>query len=692
MKDRTRKKAQLDVEILALRHKISQYEKQMNEFKRQANQWRCLAENTPDIIINVDRCGRINFINRDAWGFSRDRVKGENLCDYLPERYQDSLSRIIAQVFSTADAARVDLEVVDADGQPKWYDIRVLPLPSPAGLDSVSLICTDITERKRAEEILRESEAVLRSIVRAVPTGIGVVSGKVFRRINDRVCEMMGYSMEELLGENTRMFYDNDEEYKRVAQEKRKQIREKGVGTLETRWRSKNGQMVDVLLSLAPLDPSDLSKGVTFSALDITERKQDEEEKEKLRTRLYQADKMSTVGQLAAGIAHEINNPIGFVLPNLQLLKDQFGLLVRLEKLNNQGASRREIEGFRHKHNIGLVMQEIPQVVSDCLDGARRVRDITQELRQFSRVDEGVEKVPLSELLDSALTIASNVIKYRARIYRAYAQIPEIFVQRGKMIQVFLNMIINAAQAIDEGHELSNWIRVSTGRESEQVYVEIADSGTPIPEENFSKIFDPFYTTKPLGQGTGLGLAISYSIVQQHGGRIEVESRLEKGTLFRIWLPVETACPSDPQQEAKPRNEKSSRLSSRGRVMVIDDEEGVLRYMRRSLSKFHDVVLAAGGQEALAVLNNDQKFDVVLCDLMMPELSGMDLFSSIRDDFPDLAERFIFMTGGAFTPKAVDFAKHIVNQKIEKPIDNNVLLDLVDESVRGSNLLCPSHC
>jgi CheY-like chemotaxis protein len=238
---------------------------------------------------------------------------------------------------------------------------------------------------------------------------------------------------------------------------------------------------------------------------------------------------------------------------------------------------------------------------------------------------------------------------------------------------VFLNILINAAQAIEEGRTSENWISVATGREAEKVYVEIANSGAPIPPEHLPRIFDPFFTTKAQGEGIGLGLTISYAIVQQHGGRIDVQSSPDTGTRFRIWLPVEPGAAERPELDA-------GRV--RGRVLVVDDEPAILRAMDRILSRVHRVETAGGGEEALARIEADAGFDVVFCDLMMPGMSGMDLFEQVLEKHPDLAARFVFMTGGTFTDQAQEFADRTANVRLDKPVEARDMLAVVGEMLQ----------
>ena len=429
---------------------------------------------------------------------------------------------------------------------------------------------------------------------------------------------------------------------------------------------------LELLLEMA----GDVSYGI--KALRTSEEKRKaEEEKERFRSQLVQADKMTTFGQLASGVAHEINNPAAFVISNLGILKENCAIMKDVISMYSHKRPEAEIERFWRGSDMDMVLEDVPDMLSECQEGMERIKGTTKELRQFSRVDdEMASSVQLQDLVESSLTIASNTIKYRAKVVRRYSDIPDILANRGKMSQVFLNIIINAAQAIEEGHVGANWIRVATGREGNRIHVEIANSGEPIPPEIMSRIFNPFFTTKPQGQGTGLGLSICYSIVQQHGGHIEVESSADRGTVFHIWLPLDTGH----KVRTKFSRDAVPKATRPGRVLVIDDEEGILNSVRRTL-RVHEVVTARGGQQALEIIAERQDFDVVLCDLVMPEITGMEVYEKVSSEYPILAKRFVFLTGGAFTPRAMDFVNKVENKKYDKPLDNKTLLEIVEKAI-----------
>lgn len=261
------------------------------------------------------------------------------------------------------------------------------------------------------------------------------------------------------------------------------------------------------------------------------------------QSHLLQADKMASVGQLAAGVAHEINNPIGYVYSNLGTLEkyvqSTFSLLDQYEQAENlisDAAVLAKIKAAKDQLDIAYLKEDLQTLMAESKDGITRVKSIVQNLKDFSHVDAADEWLyaDLHAGLNSTLNIVNNEIKYKAEVIREFGQLPHVECLASQLNQVFMNLLVNASHAIEE----RGTITVRTGSAGEQVWVEITDTGKGIPPENIKKIFDPFFTTKPIGKGTGLGLSLSYGIVQKHQGRIEVKSEVGKGTTFRVWLPI----------------------------------------------------------------------------------------------------------------------------------------------------------
>jgi two-component system NtrC family sensor kinase len=263
--------------------------------------------------------------------------------------------------------------------------------------------------------------------------------------------------------------------------------------------------------------------------------------------RLMQSEKLASIGQLAAGVAHEINNPIGYVFSNFETLGTYIGRMLTMFKSYQRAEASianpevlAELHALRATIDLDFLMEDIPVLMAESREGISRVRKIVQDLKDFSRVDANQEWqwANLHAGIDSTLNILSNEIKYKADVVKEYGQIPDIECQPSHINQVIMNIVINGAQAI--GGE-RGCITIRTGCDEVNVWIEVADTGTGMPKEIASRIFDPFFTTKPIGSGTGLGLSLSYGIIQKHGGQIDVQSAPGCGTTFRITLPIRRA-------------------------------------------------------------------------------------------------------------------------------------------------------
>jgi signal transduction histidine kinase len=264
---------------------------------------------------------------------------------------------------------------------------------------------------------------------------------------------------------------------------------------------------------------------------------------EDIHSQLLQSEKMASIGQLAAGIAHEINNPIGYVYSNLGTLEkyvlDIFSLLDRYEQAEvsiTDPEALQRLQADKKKLDVEFVKTDLRALMDESKEGIVRVKTIVQNLKDFSHSGATDEWhfADLHKGLDSTLLIVNNEIKYKADVVKEYGDIPDVECLLSQLNQVFMNLLVNAAHAIEE----RGTITIRTGVEGSEVWVEIADTGHGIPPENLKKIFEPFFTTKPVGKGTGLGLSVSYGIVQKHHGRLEVQSEVGKGSAFRVWLPL----------------------------------------------------------------------------------------------------------------------------------------------------------
>jgi CheY-like chemotaxis protein/two-component sensor histidine kinase len=319
-------------------------------------------------------------------------------------------------------------------------------------------------------------------------------------------------------------------------------------------------------------------------------------------------------------------------------------------------------------------LKDIDGPLHDAREAVARIRGIVRDVKLFAKPqDEERCAVDLRRVIESSIRMAWNEIRHRAQLIEEYGDVPRVESNEARLGQIFLNLLVNAAQAMPEGRASRNEIRVVTKLgESNRVVVEVRDTGTGIPKEILARIFDPFFTTKPVGVGTGLGLSLCRRMVIDLGGEIAVESVVGEGSLFRVTLPVAT---SEPRTTVQPRVvEKTAR---RARVLVVDDEVAIGRALQRSLGRYHDVVTMTSGKEALARIASGERFDAILSDLMMPEVTGMELYEELSKIAPAQARSMIFMTGGAFTEVAREFLDRVPNTRLEKPFDVTNVLEII---------------
>ena len=379
-----------------------------------------------------------------------------------------------------------------------------------------------------------------------------------------------------------------------------------------------------------------------------------------LQARLALTERLASVGTLAAGVAHEINNPLAWITSNLQFALEELAR-VKLE-------------------TSLMSLDEVSEALNDARTGADRVSTIVRDLKVFSRApDEQTGLVDVRRVLESAVTMARNEIRHRANLERRFADVPLVKGNEGKLSQVFLNLLINAAHAVPEGDVSNQSIVVSTGEDKDgNAVVSVRDTGRGIAADVLPQIFDPFFTTKPVGQGTGLGLAICHTIVSSLGGSIQVESAPGRGSTFKVTLPraaVEVRKSPVPSFPPTP--------VPRGVVALIDDEPSVLIALQRLLGPFHEVKTFTEPRLALDALPG-LKPDVIFCDVMMPEMSGTEVYHRLRASHPLLAERLVFMTGGAFSESARDFLDQAQRPVLDKPFTAEGVRRMANEQVARS--------
>jgi len=538
--------------------------------------------------------------------------------------------------------------VQHADGTWRWIESTTTNLTHEPAVRAFVSNYRDITERKLVEASLRRSEANFRSLIERVPTAILVHRHGRFLYINPAGVAMFGCrSADELIGRAVLDFVHPDD--REAIGKRQAQLRETGNVPAGTgRMLRADGSVfvieVDALRLEFDGEPANVVMGH-----DVTERDQ-------MFTRMALADRMLSIGTLAAGVAHEINNPLAYVATNLEIL----------------AAELPNIQPSRHSRLSDVTLHSL---VTDARDGVARVSAIVRDLRSLSRPDDGQPHGPVDVVatLASSLKMVHNEIRHRARIVQSYAdELPLVDADASRLGQVFINLLLNAAQAIPEGHADRNEIalRAFPLPGARHIRVEVADTGSGIPQSIIRRIFDPFFTTRGPGGGTGLGLSISHQIVGSLGGELTVESEPGKGSTFRVTLPVGATQIAAPPEARPVRNPK--------RILLVDDEPAVGRSLATLLAPETEVIAVLRAEDALARLTGGERFDVIVCDLMMPEITGIELYERLARVAPDCTGRIIFMTGGAFTPQAREFLAKLDRPHLEKPFSEAQLRRALD--------------
>ncbi len=371
-------------------------------------------------------------------------------------------------------------------------------------------------------------------------------------------------------------------------------------------------------------------------------------------------ERMASLGRLAAGVAHEINNPLAYVLGSVELIERAFAEIGEL----HPGAARTE-----------EIIFGAQAALSNAKDGVERIRSIVKDLTTFSRAaPDSRGPVDVEAVLESTLKLTWNELRHHVRVVTSFGGVPELLGDESRLAQVFVNLILNASQAVPEGRQ--GVLRISTISEGGNVVISVEDDGIGIAPEDLPYVFEPFFTTKTGGGGAGLGLAICRNIVTALGGTITVNSVPEAGTRFTVTL---LAVGADEASAVGNRARSRDRVKSRARILIIDDEPLLGQTLRFAFQDKHDVEVAASGRDALERLAKDTRFDLVLCDLMMPDVSGEHVYRSVAEHSPGLLPRFVFMTGGAFTERAQEFLAHFAGRQLEKPFNIDEVEALLSE-------------
>jgi PAS domain S-box-containing protein len=542
-----------------------------------------------------------------------------------------------------------DTVIERADGKQVPVEISFAPIRLD-GLPGIIAFMRDLTARYNGKAALRRSEHRFRQLIERAPDAVWINDGKRLVYANPGAASMLGYeSVEALLAVDPRNI---------VAPEDQPSMRERTQEMLRTgeplppreyRTRKKDGGWVMTEVQSIPVEWEG-SPAILGFARDVTNRKE-------MEVRLAQSERLAALGTLLAGVAHEINNPLSYTL---------LGVEGALRELHRMAAPPEQIARVR-------------ELLESAQQGATRVAGVVGQIRASARPEsEQRGRVDVRRAIEAALRVTHNEIHHRARLVTELADVPCVLGNEQRLEQVFLNLLVNAVQALPEGrtdNEIRVTLRVSAVGD---VIVEVTDNGPGIPEEIKARIFDPFFTTKRVGGGLGLGLSICHGIVAWHGGTIAVNDAVGRGSTFRVVLPAAEDAAGVPPSVTRPKAANGLAPLDGLRILVIDDEPALAAMIVRVLEDECHVDVATDARLGLdRLVQAIRPYDVILCDLMMPDMTGMDLFAEVARRYPGLEERFVLMTGGAFTPRSTEFLARVKNRRLEKPFDSSALRAIV---------------
>ncbi|MES1187830.1 MAG: PAS domain S-box protein [Myxococcales bacterium] len=597
--------------------------------------YRSALEQAPDAVFVADLNGRYIEVNSAACrmlGYSREQLLGKTITDLIPPEDLPRLAETRNRLLQPGVAEVTGWTLLRADGAPLPVEVSAMIHPDGRW----QAFARDVSERKRAEAALALALHELETVLETLPDPVAIRIDDLFAYVNPAWLRTLGYSKpSELIGTKV-LDSIHPEDHAIFGTRPAAPLTEGATDVVELRMRAKDGSFV-------PLDfPQSLALHYHGKPARLVVA-HDRREEKRVAAALATRERLVTVGTLAAGVGHELNNPLQSVSMNLELLRDE------LQTVAGSLPSTR--------------YRELLQMTDDALRGTERIRKIVMGLHTFSRGerDEQSQLDPRA-VLELSISLARNELRHRVRVELDLEPVPSVMADESKLAQVFINLMINAVHAMPDRPAEDNVIRIATYADSEgRAVIEVADNGSGMMPDVRRRIFEPFFTTKAIGKGTGLGLAISYNIVTSLGGQIECESSPGMGTTFRIVLP--------PARAATHRSGLRPLVPTprRGRILVVEDEPVVARLLQRVLSVEHDVDVAADGGDALEGLSQRQDYDAVLCDVMMPRMNGMELFERVLRKYPQLAERFVFMTGGATRPDVDAFLDSVANEKLFKP-------------------------
>jgi len=668
----TRDKSGQPFKMIGTVQDITEHKRAEEALRESEEKWRSLVDNAPNIIMLVDGNGTIQFINRTVSGFDVKDTIGTSLYDYIQPEYHDIVKAAFSRVLKTGKIDGYEIRGDGPDGSVVWYETRISPIQHDSEVVGVIQVTSDITERKQMERALKEeheqldtqneelkaineelqateeelqySNEKLERMFESVTDGIVVADlDSTIIKVNEKAVQMHGFaSDDELMGKKTfELIAPHDR--KRKANNVWNKLKE---GTLSggeyTLLRADGSEFPGELSTSALKDASGKVIGHITTVRDITERRKAEEREDQLEQELNLASRLASIGQLAAGVAHEINNPLTGVI------------------------------GFSHlmmNRDLPNDMKQDLQVINS---EALRVAKIVENLLVFAHQRKtGREYMNINDIITRVLELRAYEMKVNNIDVetRLDPELPLTMADTGQLQQVFLNIVLNAEYFMTKAHNKGQLV-VKTEKINGNIQVSFTDDGAGISPENLDKIFNPFFTTKEVGKGTGLGLSICHGIITQHKGRIYAQSESGKGATFVIELPIV----AEPVQAGKAEVTKKEPHKPRGaKILVVDDEAAILTFLSRLLTEWGHSVETINTADAALERLKTERYGLILLDIKLPGMSGIELYHHIEKIAPALTRRVMFITGDIMESATRGFLEKSKAAHITKPLDIEVL-------------------
>ncbi|MFC1986038.1 PAS domain S-box protein [Chloroflexota bacterium] len=562
---------------------------------------------------------------------------------YTPESYIEHQKRIENRKLGVPIPDDYEISIVHKDGAIKHLHVFRKKI-TWNGEANFLILYQDITERKKSEEDLKESEEKWRSLVENAPYIIILVDQD--RKIQSINHVISGLTIEDVIGKSI-YDYIQPEFHATVGEVIDNVFQTGNTGTYEIMGTGPDGKTAWYETTTGPLHNDGQITGVVQITSDITERKRAEEREKQLNVELNSISRLATVGEMAAGISHEINNPLTGVI------------------------------GFSDL----LLKRDLPEDIRKDVDiiheGARRIASIIDRMLRFARQTKTAQThANINDIIETTLAMRVSEMKTsNIEVTTKLApDLPLISVDAGLLQQSFLNIILNAEQSMKEAHGKGN-LTVKTERIENTIRASFKDDGPGIAKENLDKLFNPFFTTKDPDKGTGLGLSICYSIVNQHGGKIYAESILGKGATFFVELPVVDKGEQLKMDEPAAGESKSV---SKARILVVDDEPMVHEFVNAVLTgEGHELEMVDNGDDAIERLGS-KDYDVILLDIKLPGKSGIEIYEELQKNDTSITKKIIFITGDVMSANTMDFIQSTRSPYITKPFDTVQLVKGID--------------